>query len=165
MKSPSSKSLNPIHSTLMMRRSLRYIGLVTPQIYLVLLASLYMASWSWQSNLETLTAIESTHAQQRQIELKRLPLEDTEWQSIQARLKRISPRIQSQVIDHNGKKAIQIDVSKEEDIDAFREALMIAQSAQKGGTWAVEYLCIGQCKSAKGSAILSAFKQRIEATQ
>jgi predicted component of type VI protein secretion system len=165
MKLPKSKSLNPIHPTLMLQQSARYIGLVTPQIYLVLLASLYMASWSWQSNLETLSAIEATHAQQRQIELKRLPLEDAEWQSVQARLKRISTRIQSQIIDHKGQKAIQIDVSKEDDIDAFREALMITQSALKGSIWNMDYLCIGQCKGSKANAILTAYKQRIEATQ
>ena len=155
-------TMNPLDQSSLLKNAGRYIGFVTPQLYLILVISLWLAQQAWQKNFETLTAIEAQQAQQRAINLQRDVLGDPELNAIVAKLKRLAPRADVALVDRDGQKALSVSVSNAEGLDVFREALLLALSSDEGSIWTANSLCFGKCNGGSAVAILTANRQKIE---
>jgi hypothetical protein len=155
-------ALNPLNQSSLLKNAGRYIGFVTPQLYLILVISLWLAQQAWQKNFETLTTIEAQQSQQREINLQRDVLGEPELNTIIAKLKRLSPRANVALVDRDGQKALSVSVSKAEDLDTFREALLLALSSDEGSIWTAKSLCFGKCEGGPAVAVLTANRQKIE---
>lgn len=155
-------ALNPIDENSLLKVLARYIGFVTPQLYLLLIFSVWTAQQAWQRNFETLTAIEAQQAQQRQINLQREPLTPADMDALLKKVLRLAPRVKATLSDADGGKAITVVIEKVDDLDAFREALMLVLSHDDGSIWHARELCFGKCENAQARAVLTATRQRIE---
>lgn len=155
-------ALNPINQTSLLKTLVHHIGFLTPQLYLLLVFSLWIAQDAWQKNFETLTTIEAQQAQQRQINLQREPLNPQQVASIVAKVQRLAPRVTASIDDRNGTSSIAISISQGENLDAFREALLLVLSSDEGTLWSAKELCFGKCTGGAALAVLSGHRQRIE---
>lgn len=162
MKGNFGKGLNPIETTSLLSMIGRYIGLVTPQLYLLLVFSLWLAQQAWQKNFETLTTIEAQQSQQRQIDLRKPRLDELQIRALLDRLKRMGSPATVTLKSRPDGPAIEITVAKPVELDAFRELLNVIISSSEGTIWNVHELCFGKCEGVAAKAVLSGFKQNIE---
>lgn len=162
MKKRFAQGLNPIESSSLLSVIGRYIGFVTPQLYLLLIISLWLAQQAWQKNFETLTTLEAQRTQQRQIDLQKPKLEESQNRALLERLKRLGGRAEIAIKPRAEGSALEITISKAGDLDTFREVLNVAISSSDGTIWTVHELCFGKCDGAAARAVISGFRQSIE---
>lgn len=156
------RGLNPIHQSSLIKVAGRYIGIVTPQLYLILVLSIWMAQDMWQRNFETLTAIEAQQAQQREIKLEREPLTHEALEQLQVRLARMAPKSVPALVDSTDGRALKISIQKPEDLPVFREALLVILSSEEGTIWTPVEFCVGACQGSAAFASTTGSRQRIE---
>lgn len=155
-------NMNPMREADIFKHAVRYAGLITPQLYLLLILSFWMAHQAWQRNFETLAAVESQQEQQREINLMRSPLTQADMENVANRMRKLSPRLVVATESTGGLPAIRLSIRDAGELDVFRESLMLVQSSTENAIWTASELCFGQCSNGAATATLTAIRQQIE---